>query len=95
MTVKTLVEQPAQIKQLKCGSSLFKDNSMSTIVICPNCKQINIGSKLNCVYCQTSLIGVARIQGESPLPDYTPPAAPEKHQEENGTGVTTEKIKKR
>jgi hypothetical protein len=68
--------------------------NMSTIVICPKCKQINIGSKLYCVNCQTSLIGIQRIQGESPLPDYTPAPAPEKQQEENETGKPPRKIKK-
>jgi hypothetical protein len=67
---------------------------MGTIVICPNCKEINIGSKLFCVKCQTSLIGIPRIQGESPIPDYTPPPAPEEHQEEKGKGVHPGKNKK-
>ena len=44
---------------------------MGSIVKCPQCGEINIGSKLYCVKCQTSLVGIPREQGESPLPEFT------------------------
>ena len=50
---------------------------MANIVKCPECGEVNIGSRLLCAKCQTSLIGVPREQGDSPLvksTELTPPA---------------------
>jgi hypothetical protein len=66
---------------------------MSIIVICPNCKQVNIGSKLICVKCQASLIGVQRTEGESPLPDFTPTPEPEEQWLKQGQGKPAGKNK--
>ncbi|HNE06467.1 MAG TPA: hypothetical protein PLT08_18205, partial [Anaerolineales bacterium] len=51
---------------------------MGTIVKCPQCNEINFGSQLHCVKCQTSLIGIPREQGESPVPEFvsSPPPPP-------------------
>ena len=50
---------------------------MATIVKCPNCGEVNIGSQLACINCQTNLIGVAREQGNSPLGErFIPPPLP-------------------
>lgn len=43
---------------------------MAYIVKCPQCGEINIGSEFHCVKCETSLIGIPREQGESPLPEF-------------------------
>jgi len=43
---------------------------MGTIVKCPQCNEINVGSQLHCVKCQTSLIGIPREQGESPVSEF-------------------------
>jgi hypothetical protein len=44
---------------------------VATIVKCPQCSEVNIGSRLYCVNCQTSLIGILREQGNSPISEYT------------------------
>lgn len=46
---------------------------MGTVVKCPHCNEVNVGSKLYCIKCQTSLIGIAREQGESPLSEFVIP----------------------
>ena len=43
---------------------------MGTIVKCPQCNEINVGSQLHCVKCQTSLIGISREEGESPVSEF-------------------------
>ena len=43
---------------------------MGTIVKCPQCNEINVGSQLHCVKCQTSLIGIPREEGESPVSEF-------------------------
>jgi len=52
---------------------------MGYIVKCPQCNEINAGSRLNCIKCQASLIGIPREQGESPIPEFSPPPSPEIH----------------
>ncbi len=42
---------------------------MVEIVKCPRCKAVNIGSQLHCASCHTSLAGVPREQGTSPIPE--------------------------
>jgi hypothetical protein len=44
---------------------------MATIVKCPECGEVNIGSQLLCKNCQTSLVGVPSEQGTSPLENPT------------------------
>ena len=58
---------------------------MGYIVKCPQCNEVNVGSKLNCVKCQTSLIGVPRERGELIDSELTKPPAsqPENHREEH------------
>ena len=46
---------------------------MGYIVKCPQCNEVNIGSLLHCNKCQTSLIGIPREQGESPIPEFVSP----------------------
>jgi hypothetical protein len=43
---------------------------MGTIVKCPQCGEVNIGSQLHCAKCQTSLIGIPREQGESSISEF-------------------------
>jgi hypothetical protein len=49
---------------------------MGTIVKCPQCNEVNVGSQLHCIKCQTSLIGLPREQGESPIPEFVSPPPP-------------------
>jgi hypothetical protein len=49
---------------------------MAIIVKCPNCDEVNVGSQLHCVKCQTSLIGVPREDGESPLSQFVGASPP-------------------
>ena len=46
---------------------------MGYIVKCPQCNEVNVGSLLHCNKCQTSLIGIPREQGESPISEFVSP----------------------
>jgi len=46
---------------------------MANIVKCPNCNEANAGSQLNCVKCQTSLVGLPREEGEFSISEFVSP----------------------
>jgi hypothetical protein len=53
---------------------------MGSIVKCPQCNEVNGGSLLHCSKCQTSLIGIPRVQVGPSIPEFVkPPIPPENY----------------
>jgi hypothetical protein len=53
---------------------------MGYIVKCPQCNEVNSGSVLHCSKCQTSLIGIPRVQVGPSIPEFVnPPILPENY----------------